>query len=523
MHITRNPVVLAPLLAFAAALSAHAATPMAQAEGEYSRTAPAAAMPWRAPGFPAASVARMQYGEMAVTRLLELERRHQAPDLKVTQIGIGRVAAQESVQSRLPALRWQPVAGGFVAKIEIRSMDAMALRVGLDVSALHDRAELRFGGSARPADVVAAMSGARVKRLPGTQGLFWSPGTDGETQIIEIFRPKGVPAFAVHLDAPALSHLIVDSRNRFKLIGKVGFGQSQSCNVDTTCRASELGQHFVNAKNAVAHMSFVRTGGGTYNCTGTLLADTVPLTQIPYLLTANHCFAIDEFQPPDTAQIQSVANTLNTRWNYETTGCGNLTPTAITEVGGGAAYLYSSHLTDGMLLRLNDPAPAFAYFLGWNAMPLANRAEVFAIHHPNGDSKKVSSGEVVGIDGVQTTVSWLSGTTEVGSSGSGIFTIDARGHYVLRGGLFGGNASCTNSGSLDNEQNRDYYSRLDVDFANMKTWLEPQPAGANGGKPLIRVRGASANRPPAAASAPAAASSPRMRRAVVANPSRRDK
>ena len=35
------------------------------------------------------------------------------------------------VVRRLSALTWRPVAGGFVAKVEIRSMDALALRVEL--------------------------------------------------------------------------------------------------------------------------------------------------------------------------------------------------------------------------------------------------------------------------------------------------------------------------------------------------------------------------------------------------------
>jgi hypothetical protein len=526
MHTIRRPIALTALaLALACAVPALAATPIAQADGEYSKTAPAAAMRWRAPGIPAANVARMQYGEMAVSRLLELQRKNQAPGLKATQIGIGRYAAQESAQSGLPALQWQAVAGGFVAKVEIRSMDAMALRVGLDVSGVHDRAELRFGGSARPAEVVATMTGAEMKRLPGPEGLFWSPNTDGETQIVEIFRPKGVPAFAVRLEAPVLSHLIADSRNSFKVIEKIG--ESGTCNVDTICRVNELGQGYVNAKNAVAHMRYVR-GTSTFICTGTLLADTVPETQTPYFHGANHCFTTNTNLPPVATQMQTVANTLNTFWNYETTGCGNLVQSATTQLGGGAAYLYSSNATDGMLLRLNNAPPSFAYFAGWNAAPMttgntppipsATTTNILAIHHPAGDSKQVSGGQWISQDSTQTTVGWLTGTTEGGSSGSGLFTLNARGQYVLRGGLFGGSASCANFGSIGNASNRDFYSRLDVDFASMKTWLEPQPAGANGNKPLIRARSASASRQPTAA--PAAT---RTRRAVERDGSQRGK
>lgn len=493
------PALIVSGQTFAAASKADAAAPAGQAAGEPSKTALAPALNWRAAAYPAANVAKMQYREMETSRLLDLQRKNQAPGLKATQIGIGREAAQEGLQRRLSALTWRPVADGFVAKIEIRSMDALALRVGLDVSRLDSRAELRFGGSARPSEVVAKMTGAEVKRLPGSNGLFWTPNTDGDTQIIEIFRPRGVPAFAVRLEAPVLSHLIADSRNSYKIIEKIG--ESGSCNVDTVCRVNELGQAFVNARNAVAHMRFV-IGSGTYICTGTLLADTVPVTQIPYFHTANHCFSSNTNVPPVPSQIQTIANTLNTIWNYDATACGNLTSGATTQISGGATYLYSNHLTDGMLLRLNNAPPANAYFAGWNAAPVADASSVLAIHHPRGDSKKVSGGQTITKDGDNITVGWLSGTTEGGSSGSGLFTLGAGG-YVLRGGLYGGNAACSNSGSLGNSQNRDYYSRLDVDFAGMKQYLQPQAEAAEGARPLIRPRPAA--QPAASASAPAEA------------------
>jgi len=475
-------LTLALLTALGAAVPMTASA--SEAAGEPSRTAQAPALHWRVPAYPAASVAKMAYGEMSARRLLDLQRKNAAPGLKATQIGIGREARQESAQPHLPALKWTPVAGGWVARAEIRSMDAMGLRVGLDVRRLADRVELRFAGSARPEEVVAAMTAAEMKRLPGTDGHFWTPGTDGETQIIELFRPQGVPASAARLDAPVVSHLIADSRNSFKLVEKIG--ESGSCNVDVICRANELGPNYVNAKNAVAHMRFV-VGSATYICTGTLLADTVPQTQVPYFLTANHCFSNNTNAAPVPSQMQAVANTLNTYWNYETTACGNLTSTQVTQLSGGATYLYSDNNTDGNFIRLNNPPPAFAYFAGWNAAPIADGTPVFAIHHPAGDAKKVSSGQVMSKDADNIAVAWLNGTTEGGSSGSGLFTTGPRG-YVVRGGLYGGFAACSNSGSTTNSQNRDYYSRLDVYFPNIKSWLEPQPEALNGNRARVRPR-----------------------------------
>jgi hypothetical protein len=66
---------------------------------------------------------------------------------------------------------------------------------------------------------------------------------------------------------------------------------------------------------------------------------------------------------------------------------------------------------------------------------------------------------------------WQEGTTEGGSSGSGLFTLTS-GQYVLRGGLFGGTASCGNSNGPDvNQGNRDFYSRLDQVYPSLQQWL----------------------------------------------------
>jgi lysyl endopeptidase len=491
----RNLLRLSLCLALAGSAAApiFSATAANEVSGERSLTQAEAPPSWRARIYPDRQVARLGYGEMSLKRLLDLQRKNAAPGIKAIQIGIGRDAATESAQSLLPPLRWVAAGrGAAVSRIEIRSADALALRVGLRIDRLDDRVELRFAGSDDPTRVVAAMRAADIKRLLGDDGLFWTPNTDGERQIIEIYRPAGVAANAVRLQAPKLSHLIADSRNSFKIIEKIG--ESGSCNVDTICRVNELGPNFVNVKNAVAHMRFVR-GSSTFICTGTLVADSVPVTQIAYFHGANHCFSTNTNVAPVPSQMQTVANTLNTFWNYETTGCGNLTQTPTTQLSGGAAYLYSNNLTDGMLLRLNNAPPSFAYFAGWNSAPLANGSAVMAIHHPAGDSKKVSTGQYISRDGNNNEVGWLNGTTEGGSSGSGLFTLGKRG-YVLRGGLYGGNASCANTGSISNPNNRDYYSRLDVDIANLRQYLAPEPIQEEGSQPLTR-NGAVQPTPPA--------------------------
>lgn len=474
---------LSAVLVFGCLLMALAAPVAAveRAHGERSWSKAQAAPHWQLARYPASQVARLQYREIGLDRLLHLQRSNAARRIKPTQVGLGRRAAIEGAQPTLPPLKWVGVGrGAAVARIEVRSRDALALRVGLQVDRLDDRIELRFAGSDDPSRVVAAMRGAEVKPLLSAQGLFWTPSTDGEAQVIEIFRPAGVAAVSVRLQAPQVSHLVANSRNDFKLIEKIG--ESGSCNVDTSCRVAQLGQHFVNAKNAVAHMQFVQ-GGSTYICTGTLLADTSPATQIPYFYGANHCFADGEGAPVPSL-MQAVANTLNTFWNYEATGCGSGISTVRTQLPGGAAYLYSDADTDGMLLRLNNAPPAGAYFAGWTAAPLPASSSILGIHHPRGDAKKVSSGQHVDGDAFLHQVGWLNGTTEGGSSGSALFTLGNDG-YSLRGGLYGGEASCANTGALTNLGNRDLYSRFDVVFPSIRGFLASEAIPMNGSQPLL--------------------------------------
>lgn len=476
---------------------------------ERSKASPAAVAPdWRAAGFPTAQVSRLRYQEMPAARILKVQQNNAMRRMKPVQIGIARVASREGVARALPALHWMPLrGGGSVARMEITSPIALGLRVGLKVDRLDPRAELRFAGSDAPSRVVAMMTGNEVLRLANAQKIFWTPGTDGEKQLIEVYLPAGVPRSAVRLQAPQLSHLLANSLNDFKIIEKIG--ESESCNVDTACRVGELGADFVSAKNAVAHMVFVVDGDG-YICTGTLLADNVATSQIPYFYSANHC--IDN---------QTVASTLNTFWKFEATGCNSGVVAAKVQLAGGATLLYSdpdtstsnqpTNGTDGLLLRLNNTPPAGAEFAGWDSAPLAGSSNIIGIHHPSGDVKKVSSGKQMSVDAYQNAVAWLSGTTEGGSSGSGLFTADASG-YHLRGGLYGGSASCANSGSTANAQNRDYYSRFDVVFPHIQQWLAPAPPTrirVNGSQP--RVPGRPAATASALATPPVDKDSPRVR------------
>ena len=461
-----------------------------QVVGETSRTPVQAAPMWKWASFPAHSVTRQGYREMAIERLVDVERNNASRHLKATQIGIGRGFASEGIERTTPALRWLPLrSGGAIARLQVQSPDALGLRVGLQVAGLHPHVELRFAGSDEPGRVIAKVTAAEAQTLAGARGLYWTPATDGAAQIIEIYRPAHARATQARLQAPQVSHLLTNSKNDFKILKALG--DSGSCNIDAVCRVNQLGPAYVQAKNAVAHMVFnaYKTDGtlhGSYICTGTLLNDTTSGTQVPWFYTADHCFRGGANGVPVQDRTK-VAASLVTYWGYENSTCGVVNGARNNALMGGADIMFYDANVDALLLRLKSPAPSTATFAGWDASPLATNAEVIAIHHPSGDAKKYSRGQhVTDKYASQFTVGWLEGTTEGGSSGSGLFTRHADNSYRLRGGLYGGDALCSNSGSLSDPLNRDHYSRLDLIFPQIKQWIAADPVRENSSQPLVR-------------------------------------
>lgn len=447
-------------------------------KGEPAKTATtktAVPLQWRSNNFPASSTAKLGLNQLAPERIAKLHK-YNADDSKIKpfQIGIARDVARDALQP-MPSLKWQVLANGAkVSRLAITSPDAYGLRVGIRTSGLVAGSELSFSGSEDANKVIAKVNGTDTKRLIDAKNLYWTPGTDGETQTIEIYLPKSALASQVRIDVVSVSHLMTNAKESF-VITK-GAAQ-QTCMSNVICRAAELGQNFVNAENAVARITFVN-GGGTFLCSGTLLADTVAASQLPYFYTADHCIG-----------NQTLASTINTYWNYETTTCGTSSTLATlpTPQTGGAVFLYSdpdtsanstANGTDTSLVRLNDTPPAGTFFAGWDSNALANTngtpaGDVFAIHHPEGFPKKVSQGDKKSQSTKLQTMGWISGSTLGGSSGSGLFTIGGDGAWYLRGGLYRGSADCSNSGTVSTATNSDDYSRLDVSYPSIQQWLNP--------------------------------------------------
>ena len=417
--------------------------------------------PKMAPDVRLAPVAESEY---------KLIRRANRVDQKRLAIGVVRPVSRTLALPAAGDLAWKSVPGGYAAQASLSSPQAGALRLAIALAGVPEDVEMVFFGSDAPALLVGPV---RVGDIRDRTAPWWSPVTDGETQTVEFFVPLGHDPRALSLRLAGASHLFTTLASGFiKRVSDIG--DSGACNVDIKCSALSSSQAFLNARNAVAQMIF-NDGSSTFLCTGTLLNDTAATTQVPWFYSANHCFENDSLPFKTPSQMQAVANTLNTLWSFEAVACNAKTVPPSTQLTGGATFIYNKPGADVLFLRLNDAAPAGAYFSGWDPNAIALGAAAITIHHPQGDLKKVSEGTVQryssppvlgGASAPFTELLWYSGTTEGGSSGGGLFTSDGS-QYLLRGGLWGGSALCSNPNGTDN------YSRFDQVYAGLATYLNP--------------------------------------------------
>jgi lysyl endopeptidase len=485
-------MVLATILGATTAIAAGSAPSV---EGEYLKpsaaaTKAAAQLPLKGTLDMQSDFASMELPAMDAAKIEAAKKSNSVGGTKKSmQIGIARSMRDELPKaSASPTLRWKSIAtGGKVAYLRIKSTDAKAIRVGLNVSGAPDGLELRFVGSNNPNQVVALASAGELSTLKDDKGIYWTPMTEGQFQTIEISLPAGADAAAFKFTVDSVSHIFATPALKFSDAKSVS-----DCNVDVVCAPQVEG--LVNAKNSVAHMTFQSDCGpnnaiGTCICTGTLIADNDPTSQIPYFFGANHCIG-----------TQSVANTLNTYWFFENPTCQNprtfdVNRSIGTLVSGGAALLYADRNSDGALFQLNRAPPAGAFLLGWDANPISAGENVTMIHHPDGDPKRISlavvnnilpsngvlpDGGRVGLSGSFIIPRYTTGTALGGSSGAGILTPNgSQGNYLLRGGLFGGAATCENRTLTASEGNYDIYSRFDLIFPSIRQFIFKDTTATN--------------------------------------------
>jgi hypothetical protein len=173
--------------------------------------------------------------------------------------------------------------------------------------------------------------------------------------------------------------------------------------------------------------------------TGTLLNNTA-YNGRPYLISAFHVFKSNT----DNAEIAVFD------FNYESPLCTGIDGYDQQTVSGSQYCAHFDSL-DFMLVELSEiPPPSYRpYFAGWDASVIQPNNS-YTIHHPNGDTKKISYDADLTDSmtfarrylpfGHWRVNNWEDGTTEAGSSGSVLINSDKRAAGILTGG----NASCSN-------------------------------------------------------------------------------
>jgi len=428
---------------------------------------------------PDASARAVALGSPTATERGVLAKAATVPDKRAPlQIGYSRDVPSSLGQIDLASLNWRDMGDGSrVAHVTIDSPTASAVRAQLSLQGDPSGLLFRFTGSAAGASVFGPYTWSDIVKAGR-----WSPVMEGATATLEIEARPSVAVGGKSLTIPRVSHLEISGANlapsRLKRVPNIG--TAGSCNIDIAC-VQNPSTDLLNASASVAQIAF-STDGGTFLCSGSLLNSTNASgqpTQIPYFSTANHCVG-----------AASEAATINFYWFFEAATCNSIAVPNFIVTAGGAALLYSSYDVDVTLVRMNNSPPAGVFMAGWDAAPVFPGTSVIALHHPEGDLKKYSAGQSVDyahdFDDVQNPgnfvpqgsylrIRWSQGTTEPGSSGSGVFTRADSGEYKMRGVLHGGDASC------DTPLGLDYFSRFDLAYPSISQYLAgvTQPAAGD--------------------------------------------
>jgi|GEM_PF-328777 len=202
-------------------------------------------------------------------------------------------------------------------------------------------------------------------------------------------------------------------------------GDAGTCEVNINC--SPEGDNWQDEKRGVARILF-KEGASWYYCSGSLVNNTLN-NGTPYFLTAYHCGAVASAADHSVWQFY---------FNYERATCAN-SGTPPTNMITGCTKLAEGNIsggTDFQLVQLSStPISAWnIYYNGWDRSGSTTTGGV-SIHHPSGDSKKIST-----FTGTTSNATWFDGTNTGATNGHWTFPLWAtttNGHGVSEGGSSG--------------------------------------------------------------------------------------
>ncbi len=370
--------------------------------------------------------------------------------------GAPALAEEESrglLQSAPDSLTW-------VTRIE--AAEASRLRLRLRAVELPEGAEL----------TVYNAEGEAVRfglELAGPDGELWTPSVAGPAIFLEVH--SSAPASRHHFEVDAISEefaLDGEGRPLSAASARATEVTGGSCLISSACVNNGTFSNIATYRSAVARITFNKDGS-TYLCSLSLLNDRDTSGFIPYALTANHCFS-----------TQGSASSLEAFWDYHPSSCGGAVPSlGSLPRSNGSNLLATSASTDFTFLRLNA-APGGANgrgYLGWDASAVANNANVYGLHHPEGMAQSYTRSIVdrtpSSVCSGAPTSNYLyaatqDGATFGGSSGSPITNGNMQVVGQLLGGCGPGSGDPCNPGVAD----YDVFGAFAVTYNSVKTWLD---------------------------------------------------
>jgi len=370
--------------------------------------------------------------------LQQLRQQSAAETGKRLRIGIARDFSDAIVVNAqtAPSNSWTLLPDGSrIWTIQVTSHGALGLRVHVENLKLDPSASLIVYNPNSPAATAAKVPTDTADDDSGV----WAPTVFGEDVVIECQLPAGVDPASTAFSVTGVSH-------RYRGNRSPSLAQAGACEHDVVCQPD-----WFDTGQGIASIDFVDKGA-TYLCTGCLLNDSDPETFVNYFLTAHHCVG-----------NKKIAATVEALWFYQATICDN--PSSIdngTLISGGADLLATSATSDFAFLRLRAEPPNGVTYEGWTTSQLSSGDSITGIHHPEGDIKKISFGDVTDHNNDFWRVEWHYGITEGGSSGSPLFNAD----HAVTGQLFGGASAC------DFLSGEDDYGRFDVTYQKIHKWID---------------------------------------------------
>jgi hypothetical protein len=397
--------------------------------------------------------------ELDIKRLRGEDRRQQeTPEKGALRMGVFQTFDQEVEVCAGDASQGQWTVlpdGGALWSIEVVAPGALGQRVQFITLELPAGGEVVVYGAGAPDLALGPFTGVAADDTE-----LWVPTCFDERVVVECYVPASAAPGEVCLRMPRIAHI-------YKSVLAAALEKAGSCNIDVTCQPA-----WADTALGIGGLGVVSSPNVLF-CTCTLLADLDDCTEIPYVLTANHCVG-GQTGPGGASNLEFY-------WFFQTAACNGAPPSlaSVPRTTGGADYLagmggtgYVGGGNDFTLLRMRQLPPAHVTPVGWTSAAPPVGTNVTVIHHPRGEYKRISFGHSIGVGNAYPDlyhqILWDQGTTEPGSSGSALM-ISAT-HQII-GQLWGGRASCT----LVNEP--DYFGRFDVTYSVVQGYLNPPMVG----------------------------------------------